>query len=181
MKVYTYPSKEIINKTSLLTMADLSDPKFTQIMDEMIYAARRLDGVGIAANQIGYPYQMFVAQTEENGDFEIYVNPKIKVMKGWRKTEEGCFSLPGFFEFVERADFIELEFYKLSDAIIPEKYVKEFQGQAAAVIQHEYDHLQGMTILNRVSPVVRTLMLNKIKKHKKSGLWKTYYETEGNK
>lgn len=166
--VYTYPSKTIITPT-----LEVKDQNLDEIIDELIRAAVKMDGVGMAANQLGYDYQLFVAQLDNDGDWQTIINPKILEYKGSTKTEEGCFSLPGFFEYVERAAFIRASW---TDRHTGNEVFDEFRDQAAVIFQHEYDHLQGKTILNRVSPVVRKMIVNKIKKLNKIGQWQLSYE-----
>jgi peptide deformylase len=106
-------------------------------------------GVGLAANQAGYDLQIFVIDeklAEENGVPAAFINPEItEYSKESGEMEEGCLSLPDYWHQIKRAKKI-----KIKALDIDGKKVKfKARGFLARVLQHEYDHLQGMLIKNR--------------------------------
>jgi peptide deformylase len=104
------------------------------------------NGVGIAANQIGYPYRVFIIRgTEYN---YVFFNPKIVSMsKDQTNLEESCLSVPGVTVKVKRASEIRLRFQVPSG----ETTTKTFNGLSAKIIQHEIDHLDGILFFNRAN------------------------------
>ncbi|MCC8018812.1 MAG: peptide deformylase [Rikenellaceae bacterium] len=152
--------------------------KLVQDMFETMYAS---SGVGLAAPQIGKPLRMFVVDARmyadeepELADFKrVFINPEIY---GESEEEvvmnEGCLSLPGLNEDVQRPEAIRIrwfdEDFKEHDELI--------EGYAARVVQHEYDHLEGTVFTDHLSPLRKTLIrakLSAMSKGKVSAKYKT--------
>ena len=129
-------------------------------MWETMYKAQ---GVGLAAPQIGESIRLFIVDTYPFSDNEDLSFDERKFLKGFKKVfvnpviisetgkecffNEGCLSIPGLREDVKRKDSIIIEFQDLNG-----KYIKEsFSGIAARVIQHEYDHLEGILFTDKLS------------------------------
>ena len=127
---------------------------------ETMYAA---PGVGLAATQIGESWQIFVVDCAVEGeasDLRVFVNPQILSTEGKLMWEEGCLSFPGAREEVERAAKIcvraqdrESHWFEL-----------ELEGLLAVAIQHEYDHLQGVLMIDRLGPLKKRLLHRKMMK-----------------
>lgn len=101
------------------------------------------NGLGLAANQVGLPYRIFVTQDD------VYINPVIKNMTGgWTEHAEGCLSLPNVYINVKRHKKVKLQAYNLSG----EEVNITLSGMKARVVQHEVDHLDGLMFFNRVDP-----------------------------
>ncbi|MEZ6014684.1 MAG: peptide deformylase [Planctomycetota bacterium] len=110
-------------------------------------------GVGLAAPQVGLSQRLFVYNPE--GDPEraelsrVMVNPTITARAGKRvKHEEGCLSLPHIYAEIERPDRCTVEFCDLDGAA----HVEEFDGFVSRIVQHEYDHIEGVLIVDRMTP-----------------------------
>lgn len=112
---------------------------------------KEFDGIGLSANQIGLPYQIFVAQLpDHSGKIKFYAifNPKItKVSKEKDIMEEGCLSVPDKSGFVERHSQIVLEGYNANGKKIK---IKAW-GLLARVFQHEVDHLKGKLFIDKAT------------------------------
>lgn len=108
------------------------------------------DAVGLAANQVGSSYRLFVLRIKTNGnEFVVLINPRIIKEEGKVEREEGCLSLPGIQEVIERPARIVLEG-------MDEKGLKRefrFSGILARAAKHEMDHLDGKLILNHLGPI----------------------------
>ena len=121
-------------------------------MFELMYAAK---GIGLAANQVGLPYRLFVvnvtANPEEKGEEFVFLNPCIRRRKGSAEGEEGCLSLPSLYAKVARAEEIVVEAYDLEG----EAFEMELDDLPARVVQHETDHLDGVLFVDRLSPEER--------------------------
>jgi peptide deformylase len=109
------------------------------------------NGVGLAANQVGYPIQLFVmnqtGEAEKNDEELAIINPVILRRKGKYIDQEGCLSFPKIYAEVSRAESIEVE------AVLTDGSVQRFQwnGRQARIAQHEIDHLKGISFVDRLS------------------------------
>lgn len=123
----------------------------------------RASGIGLAAPQIGQGIRLFIVsipgEKEEDRIKRVFINPEIleySEEKCWSK--EGCISVPEIYEDVERPRLVKVKF-------LDENYVEHeewFTGILSRVIQHEYDHLEGKTFIDRLSNLRRTLIKNKL-------------------
>ena len=116
-------------------------------MFELMYDTR---GIGLAANQVDLPLQLFVVNASGepgNGEELVFINPVIDQPKGSEVSEEGCLSIPGVHADVNRPAQIHISAYDLEGNEID----MVADGLLARVIQHEYDHLQGVLFIDRIS------------------------------
>jgi len=119
-----------------------------------------LGGVGLAANQVGIPYQFFIIRSDPILGF---YNPKIVDMsEETLEMEEGCLTFPGLIVKVKRPRVVKIRFADPTGNVS----TKVFQDMTARVIQHEMDHLEGMTLGSRISRLKLELALKKLKKTK---------------
>ena len=137
-----------------------------KLSDDMFETMYEASGVGLAAPQIGISVRMFVVDgspmdEEENlKDFKkVFINPEILEEEGdeWA-YEEGCLSIPGLRADVFREEKLKLRYYDLDW----NEHVEEFDGMAARIIQHEYDHLEGIMFVDYLSPVKKRLIKGKL-------------------
>jgi peptide deformylase len=121
-------------------------------MFDLMYEAR---GIGLAANQVGLPYRLFIvnasAEPSETEEELVFINPEIIRRKGSEEGEEGCLSLPELYGNVPRAEEILVEAYDLNG----EGFGIEAEDLMARVIQHENDHLDGVLFVDRMSDSAR--------------------------
>ncbi len=130
------------------TTAPFDFPRFTkkeirELVKMMRMTMKKVDGVGLSANQIGLNMRLFVAQVERK--FYAIFNPRIvKILKAVDEMEEGCLSVPGVFGRVERPSKIWVEAQDMNG-----KKVKiKAWGFLARVFQHEIDHLNGILFID---------------------------------
>ena len=134
------------------------------LIENMFITLGNADGVGLAAHQVGKPYKLFIidyltSALESSGLREIFINPEIiEFSKETEYFEEGCLSLPGILEEVKRPIRIKVK-YLDGDFIEKEK---EFSGFLARVIQHEFDHTDGKIFTDRLHPLKKKLVANKL-------------------
>jgi peptide deformylase len=153
-------------------------PDVKKLVEDMFSTMYAAEGVGLAAPQVGKNLRMFVVDVTAWADDEpelagfrrAFINPEIY----WRGEDEGlynegCLSLPGLHEDVSRPLAIRMRY--LDENFSP--HDEEFAGRPARVIQHEYDHLEGLVFTDRLSPLRRTLLKNKL-----TGLTKGKYKAE---
>lgn len=124
------------------------------IVDKMYDSMYEADGIGLAANQIGYDLNLFIidiTHTDEADDPAEFVNGKIVDSRGESSFSEGCLSVPGVEFEIKRPEFVTLEYQKIDGS----KQKQEFGGLYARAIQHEMDHLNGVLIIDRVSSIAK--------------------------
>ncbi len=125
-----------------------------------MYAA---PGVGLAATQIGEAWQVFVVDCAAEGepsDLRVFVNPEILSVEGNVSNDEGCLSFPGAREEVERAEKVRVRAQDREG----KAFELETDGLLAVAIQHEYDHLQGVLMIDHLGPLKKRLLPRKMTK-----------------
>lgn len=142
-------------------------PELDALIENMWETMYEAAGVGLAAPQVGQSVRLFLVDAspfeeddEHVADFKrIFINPVLEEEAGnpW-KFNEGCLSIPTIREDVERKPDITISY--LDENFNPQK--ETFDGIAARIIQHEYDHLEGVLFTDRVSPLKRKLLKRKL-------------------
>jgi peptide deformylase len=140
-----------------------------RLIDEMVVTMYRAPGIGLAANQIGSPLRLFVANPAEDHDpaqLIVFVNPEIVAVEGgYGRMNEGCLSIPDVREDVQRARVVVLR------GLDRHGQPQEIEGHEllARIFQHEMDHLNGLVFVDRLSPAKRDLILGKLRKVRSGG------------
>lgn len=138
--------------------------EFIENMWETMYHS---DGIGLAAPQAGISKRLFVIDgtplAEDDPaveDFKkVFINPVIEDFDGDKKPfSEGCLSIPGIREEVIRPEKVKIKYYDENFNYHEEWY----DGVAARIIQHEYDHLEGILFTDKVAPIKKRLLKNKL-------------------
>jgi len=134
-----------------------------ELIDDMVETMYAAPGVGLAANQVGSPHRLFVANPADDHDpskLLVVINPEVVESDGEIANEEGCLSIPEFREEVRRARRILLRGLDRDGRPI------EVEGQdlLARIFQHEMDHLNGLFFVDRLSPAKRDILVRKLKK-----------------
>lgn len=150
LEVLTYPDKRLYQKSVDINSFDENLHKF---LDDMYDTMIAKNGIGLAAIQVGNPVRALIINlvNEESGVqekselFEI-INPKILAKNGECTFQEGCLSVPGFYEDVKRAEFIKLRYQDR----FGEFHEIESDGLFAIAIQHEIDHLDGHLFIEKI-------------------------------
>lgn len=174
LPILKYPDPRLREKSQNVTEFGNDLKKFTADMLETMYAE---SGIGLAAPQVGKLWNMLVidCRPKENGRYNIedmseleqkidqplvIINPKITRFRGKTTFDEGCLSVPSFFETVERHEWIELEYQDIEG----KKKTLQTDGLLAIVIQHEMDHLDGTLFIDHISFIKSNKIKNQIKK-----------------
>jgi peptide deformylase len=132
------------------------------LANELIQEMNDNNGLGISANQIGIPLQVFVMRTNPT---VVVVNPKIiEYSKETVELEEGCLSYPGDLIKVSRPIWIIARFHGVDSV----GQTQKFEGMTARVFQHEYDHMIGKTMFDHLSKLKREMYLKKKEKRNKN-------------
>jgi len=149
-------------------------PKLDALIENMFETMYASSGIGIAAPQVGVPIRLFIIDAspfEEDEEFSeeeraylstfkhVFINAKMIEETGeeWA-FNEGCLSIPDVREDVFRQETIKIEFYDENF----EKHVKEITGVAARIVQHEYDHIEGILFTDLLSPIKKRLIKGKL-------------------
>jgi peptide deformylase len=155
-----YPDKRLRERGERIEAVTPEIQKLVDDMAETMYAA---PGVGLAATQIGEKLQLFIIDiADENSpsDLRVFINPEIVEREGELSWQEGCLSFPGVQEDVDRASHIRV---KAQDR--DGKWFEiEAEGLLAVAIQHEYDHLQGVLMIDHMGPLNKRLTHRKMVK-----------------
>ena len=160
--IYVYGSSVLKKKSSIIYKNDIDVKKLANDMFETMEYA---DGIGLAAPQIGKSIRIFVIDGSSLNDSnmlnfkKIFVNPTIINQYGdeW-EFEEGCLSIPLIKEKIRRKSIIEIEYYDENW-----KFHRDtFDGMKARIIQHEYDHIEGILFTDYLSSLKRKLIKNKL-------------------
>lgn len=139
------------------------DGELVTLAENMVETTLAAPGVGLAANQIGLPWRLFVVNIGVETDKDnlvTVVNPEITAMEGSELGEEGCLSIPDVIAEVNRASQIEIKGYDLDGNEI--RY--EAQGYLARAFQHEMDHLNGVLFWDNLGKMKRDILKRKFKK-----------------
>ncbi len=155
LSIQTYGSDVLRRKAVPLETVDAELHQLVADMFESMYAA---EGIGLAAPQVGRSIRLFIIDLtpiEEGEQQRVYVNPQI-VEYGTSKDdhEEGCLSLPTIRENVTRPTRIRLQYQTLEG----EDHDEWVEGFLARVVQHEYDHLEGVLFIDHISALKRSLL-----------------------
>ena len=139
------------------------DGELVTLSEDMIETTLAAPGIGLAANQIGIPWRIFVVNMgfeTENDNLITLINPEITAIEGSELGEEGCLSIPDVVAKVNRATQVELKAIDLNG-----KDVRlEAMGFLARALQHEIDHLNGILFWDSLGKIKRDILKRKFKK-----------------
>lgn len=148
LKIVPHPHPALRWKSREINRIDAELKQMVSQMFELMYEAR---GVGLAANQVALPYRLFVinptGDPEETDQELVFLNPRISRRRGSEEGEEGCLSLPEVHAPVIRATHITVDAFDLTG----QQFELELKDFPARVIQHEYDHLEGVLFTDRIA------------------------------
>ena len=161
-KILKFPDQDLRIKAKPV---ETFDDELKTLTDDMFETMHSVNGIGLAATQIGVAKQVAVIDiSAEKNEPLVIVNPAIKILDP-SKTEdydEGCLSVPGFFETISRPSDIQLSYQDLSG----QKHEIKPKGLLTKVVQHEIDHLNGRLFVDHISELKRRRIRNKIVKQK---------------
>ena len=160
---------------ALLTILEYPDPRLKKVaapvaavtadvrnlvrdMAETMYAA---PGVGLAATQVNVHKRVIVIDiSEHKDDLRVFINPEILSAEGEAECEEGCLSVPGYYDKVSRAERVRVRALDEHG----ETFELDADGLLAVCVQHEMDHLVGKVFVEYLSPLKRARLAAKLRK-----------------
>jgi peptide deformylase len=161
-KILKFPDQDLRIKAKPV---ETFDEELKTLTDDMFETMHSVNGIGLAATQIGVAKQVAVIDiSPEKNEPLVIVNPTIQILDP-SKTEdydEGCLSVPGFFEKISRPSDIKLTYQDLNG----KKQEIRPEGLLTKVVQHELDHLNGRLFVDHISELKRRRIRNKIVKQK---------------
>jgi len=158
LTILRYPDARLHKLASPVTVFDAALKRLVSDMTETMYAA---PGVGLAATQVDVHKQVIVVDVSERRDtLVVLVNPEIVDASGVSDIEEGCLSVPGIYDTVERAERIRVRAWDQNG----NAFTLEAQGLLSVCIQHEMDHLKGKVFVEYLSQLKQTRVRAKLAK-----------------
>jgi len=164
LDVLHFPDPRLRIKAKPVEQVDESIATLAQNMLETMYANQ---GIGLAATQVDVHLRVLVLDvSEERNQPLCLINPEIIATDSTTSSQEGCLSVPGYYDDVERAEKITVTALNEHGEAI----TLDADGLKAICIQHEMDHLQGKLFVDYLSPLKRQRLKKKLEKHKKQDI-----------
>ena len=164
LDILHYPDDRLRNKAEPVATVDITIQK---LVDDMLETMYRAPGIGLAATQVNITQRVIVVDvSEEKNQPMCMINPEILAKDGVEQHEEGCLSVPGFYETVERAEHIKVRALDRNGVA----FELETGGLLAVCIQHEIDHLDGKLFVDYLSPLKRSRIKKKLEKMQKADI-----------
>ena len=136
------------------------DDEIKNLLDEMFITLEKSGGIGLAAPQVGKNIRLFIVQLEEDAGM-VFINPEIiRTSDEQCSMEEGCLSIPKVYEKVVRPKDVTLQYMDING----KRQLIHAGGLLSRVIQHEYDHLNGVLFVDRLEEEVKERAIGKFKK-----------------
>lgn len=158
LTILHYPDPRLRNKAKPVTSFGPALQCLVSDMLETMYAA---PGIGLAATQVNVDQRVIVLDVSSEGDSPLcLVNPALLETRGLGEMSEGCLSVPGTFETVERAEWIRVSAVDVEGM----PFELECEGLLAVCVQHEMDHLDGKLFVDRLSSLKRSRIRRKFEK-----------------
>jgi len=161
LNILEFPDPRLRKKAAPVDVVDDDLRRLIGDMFETMYAA---PGIGLAATQVDVHKRLLVADVSRDmSEPHVLINPVILEKDGVTVTDEGCLSVPGYFEEVERAEHIRVRFLDREG----EEREMEAKGLLAVCIQHEMDHLEGKLFVDYLSEAKRLRIRKKLEKERR--------------
>lgn len=161
LKILEYPDPRLRKKAVPVASVDDALRRLIEDMFETMYDA---PGIGLAATQVDVHRRLLVADVSAEKDHPyVLINPEIVAQDGLEVSEEGCLSVPGYFEEVERAERVRVRYLDRDGEAIE----ADFEGLFAVCVQHEIDHLDGRLFVDYLSEAKRQRIRKRLEKDRR--------------
>ena len=161
LKILQYPDERLHKIATVVPEITQDIRLLVENLAETMYHA---SGIGLAATQVNVHQRVIVIDISETHDqLNVFINPEIIAKTGNAEFREGCLSLPGIFDKVERAELITIRALNLQG----EYFEMQAEGLLAVCIQHEIDHLEGKVFVEYLSQLKQSRIQTKLKKQQR--------------
>src|SRR4030095_3388277 len=161
LDIVQYPDPRLTLPAERVEKIDAATRKLVDDMAETMYSA---PGVGLAATQVDVQKQIIVIDvTDDRSDLRVFINPEITRREGVAVNQEGCLSVPGIYDNVERAESVTVTALDRNGS----RFTLNASGMLAACIQHEMDHLHGKIFIDYLSELKQNRVRAKLKKRQR--------------
>ncbi len=162
LEILKFPDDRLRTKAKPV---DAVTDEIKQLVDDMFETMYAAPGIGLAATQVNVHQRIVVIDVSAEKDQPLcLINPVITAKDGVEQYEEGCLSVPGIYETVERAERIEFKALNREG----EAFAMDADDLLAVCVQHELDHLEGKLFVDYLSPLKRNRIKKKLEKHQKT-------------
>ena len=164
LNILQYPDERLHTVAKPVAAVDERIRTLVDNMAETMYAAH---GIGLAATKVDVHEQVIVIDlSDTHDDLLVLINPRLTAHDGHTVYEEGCLSVPGIYDKVERAEHVTVEALNRAG----ETFSLDADGLLAICIQHEMDHLAGKVFVEYLSPLKQNRIKTKLKKRERQSL-----------
>ena len=161
LTILEFPDPRLRKKAALV---ETVDDELRALIDDLFETMYEAPGIGLAATQADVHKRLLVADvSSEKNDPHVLINPNIIERDGVIVTEEGCLSVPGYYEAVERAEHIRVSFLNRDG----DEIEMEAEGLLAVCIQHEADHLDGKLFVDYLSEAKRSRIRKRLERDRR--------------
>ena len=158
LPILRFPDERLRTVAKPVTVFDAALRRLTEDMAETMYEA---PGIGLAATQVNVHQRVVVIDvSEDQSALQVFINPVIETATGMQTYEEGCLSVPGIYDKVDRPSDVRVRYQDLDG----KEQVLETSDLLAICIQHEVDHLNGKVFVDHLSQLKQTRIKNKLAK-----------------
>ncbi len=158
LPILRYPDPRLRAKAKPVAVVD---DAVRRLIDDLLETMYQASGIGLAASQVNVHRRVIVIDvSERRDDPKVFVNPAITLTEGVQRREEGCLSVPGFFETVTRPEHIRVAALDRDG----KPFELEAEELLAVCIQHECDHLEGKLFVDHISSLKRQRIKRKLRK-----------------
>jgi peptide deformylase len=159
LEILEYPDPRL---RTIAKPVEAVTPKISTLIDDMFETMYDAPGIGLAATQVDQHIQLIVMDlSEDKSEPYVFINPEITILEGEpEKMQEGCLSVPGFYEDVERIEHVLIKALDREG----KPFELEATGLLAVCIQHEMDHLNGKLFVDYLSKLKRNRIKKKLEK-----------------
>jgi len=161
LRILEFPDPRLRKKAKPV---DTVDAQLRTLIDDMFETMYEAPGIGLAATQVDVHRRLLVADvSSEKDDPWVLINPVIIEQDGVEVSEEGCLSVPGYYEEVQRAEHVRVRYLDREGNEVE----SEFDGLLAVCVQHEMDHLEGKLFVDYLSEAKRQRIRKRLEKDRK--------------
>jgi len=161
LRILEFPDPRLRKKAVPVEVVD--DP-LRLLIDDMFETMYEAPGIGLAATQVDVHRRLLVADvSQEKDEPQVLINPEILERDGSAITEEGCLSVPGYYEEIERAEHIKVRYLDRDG----NEQESEYEGLLAVCVQHEIDHLDGKLFVDYLSEIKRQRIRKRLEKDRR--------------